>query len=304
MRPSLPLLISMALLAEPLSLCAQEPSAQAPLIVDGSLGLGFQLERAAWLSEDDWRRLLPGSSLLQEDLPPRGEAGMYGADFRDSPRGPGSVGGLALATVSASLNLERERDTPGRFDQRLRLGLVYGGGETTRGYWGREETAPYDTLVSLGTGDEYVLDSTWSESYRATLTRSRLGLDAIYIAHRATPSRFSWYVGIGLQAGLATGGNAEVIHNVARWEESPDGMANYEGETLGREQFRIATTGYAGLNALFGIDFRLGKRSPFWSALHLYQETRPGIMLISLPSMPTSATGAWQFMGGLRVDLR
>lgn len=283
---------------------AQESSAQAPLIVDGSLGLGFQLERAAWLGVDDWRRLLPGSSLLQEDLPPRGGSGMDGDDFRDSPRGPGSIGGLALATVSASLNLDRGRETPGRFDQRLRLGLVYGGGETISGHWGREETAPYDTLVSLSTGDEYVLDSTWSESYGATLTRSRLGLDAAYIAHRATPMRFSWYVGIGIQAGLATGGSAEVFHNVARWEESPDGRANYEGETLGREQFRIATTGYAGLTALFGVDFRLGKRSPFWSALHLYHETRPGILLVSLPSMPTSATAAWQFMGGLRVDLR
>lgn len=304
MRVSLVPMLFCAPLVSTLPLNAQERAAQVPFIVDGSIGLGLQLERAAWLSADDWRRLLPGSSLLQDDLPPPGSDSYDRVGFRDSPRGPGSVGGLALATVSASLSLDRKREGPGRYEQRLRIGFIYGGGQSTESYWSREESVPYDTLVSVTTGEEYELDSTWSETYRASLNRSRLGLEATYIAHRATPSRFSWYVGVGLQAGFATAGHAEISHTVSTWKETPGGNASYEGETLGREQFRTAASGYAGLNALFGIDFRLGKRSPFWSALHLYHENRPGIVLISLPTMPLSATGAWQAIGGLRVDLR
>lgn len=282
---------------------AQEPPPRAPLFADCGFGFGFQLERGAWLSNEDWRLLLPASSLLRDDLPQRGgDAWGPGVGPRFN-QGPGSVGGLGLVTAQASLALHRDK-APGRYDNRLRFGILFGGDERSEGYWSRTESAPYDTLVSLSTGEQFVLDSSWMESYSATHTRSRVLIEGTYIAQRITASRFSWYVGIGLQLGIATDGRAEVSRSVSRYRDRPDGNRDYEYELLGSERFHTGSAACLGAHGLFGIDLRLGNKSPFWSALHLYMEARPAIMASALPGLPASASGAWQSLFGLRVDLR
>jgi len=278
--------------------------APSPLITDASLGFGFQLENGALLSDDDWRRMLPGSSLLLDDLPQGRRWANSGGFQPDFYRGQALFNPLGVVSASAGLALFRNRAGESRYDNRLRLGVLYSGGDWAEGYWARSSSAAYDTLVSMGTGELFVLDSSWSESYSASHKRSRIGLEATYIAHRITGSRFSWYVGAGLQLGVALSGDAEVTHTVSRSADRPAGGSDIEYELLGSERFRTPAKGYAALHALFGVDLRLGKTSPFWSALHLYTEVRPAILMRSLPNLPAQTGGAWQSLFGLRIDLR
>lgn len=286
----------------PLASIAQP--APSPLITEASLSFGFQLEGGALLSDDDWRRMLPGSSLLLDDLPQGGRWANSGGFQPDFSRGQGLFNPFGVVSASTGLALFRNRAGESRYDNRLRVGVLYGGGDWAEGYWARSSSAAYDTLISMGTGELFVLDSSWSESYSASHSRSRIGVEASFIAHRITGSRFSWSVGVGLQLGAASSGYAEVTHSITRSTERPAGGSDYEYELLGSERFRTPATAYAGLHGLFGIDLRLGKTSPFWSALHLYAEMRPAIMLRSLPNLPAQAGGAWQNLFGLRIDLR
>jgi hypothetical protein len=282
------------------SFAQPEPS---PLITDASLGFGFQLERSALLSDDDWRRMLPGSSLLLDDLP-TGNEDPYPSRHPQGPRALTAITGLGLVHAGASLALCRKREGAPRFDQRMRIVLIYAGVESVDGYWSRSASAPYDTLVSSATGEQYVLDSIWTERYTARHARDRIGLDATYIVHRRAESRFSWYLGLGVQFGVGLSGNAEVDRAIIRETKQPSGGFDYEYEQLSRERFRTPATGYVSMHALFGVDLRLGRKSAFWSALHLYAEMRPTIMVRSLPNLPAQASGAWQNLFGLRIDLR
>ncbi|MFZ1691562.1 MAG: hypothetical protein WAT74_00070 [Flavobacteriales bacterium] len=272
-------------------------------LLDCGFAMGVQLERGPWLSTEDWQRLLPGSSLLRDDLPPRGNEFYDPYWHRGGIRNMNPVVGMGMLSGHVSLRLGKA-NSDSRYQERLRAGLVYAGDEYVEEYWSRSSTGAYDTLVSMQTGQLYVLDTTYRDTYSASLTRSRIGIEGTYIAHRITTSRFSWFVGIGLQAGMTTRGEATVSRYVTRNEERYDGQYQSTIEVLSEERFRTASSGYGGLHGLFGLDLRLGNKSPFWSALHLYSEMRPSILAVSMPSLPSRVVGSWQMLSGLRIDLR
>ncbi|HRD51813.1 MAG TPA: hypothetical protein PKY96_04115 [Flavobacteriales bacterium] len=282
---------------------AQSETGPASRLLDCGLGMGLQVERGPWLSNADWQRMLPGSSLLRDDLPARSDGFFNAYGYRPGLRDVGQSIGMGMVSGHASLRLGKA-NLDGRYQEKLRLGIVYAGSEYVEEVWSRASTAAYDTLVSVQTGQLYVLDTTYRDTYSASLTRSRIGIEGTYIAHRITTSRFSWFVGIGLQAGMTTGGEATVSRYVTRNEERYHEGYRSTFETLGEERFRTAASGYGGLHGLFGLDLRLGKKSPFWSALHLYSEMRPSILAVSMPSLPSRVIGSWQMLSGLRVDLR
>lgn len=189
------------------------------------------------------------------------------------------------------------------FEKRLKLGVQFGRTESLSGSWGRSLSGGYDTLVSVSTGQRYELDSTWSESYNATLDRSRVALDAAFILRKMSSSRWSWHVGAGALLGVDHDARASVSHTVARYKQ---GARNSDRErtTLAEESFRLRATPFVGFFGVLGIDFRLGLTNPFWSALHHFAEGRPGMMGFSYPNMPMRWAAGANSLFGLRVDLR
>ncbi|WKZ65524.1 MAG: hypothetical protein QY325_12215 [Flavobacteriales bacterium] len=299
------LLALAGLLALPALHAQDEGAAARPLIAEAyAAGLGFTLRESS-LPAADWRSMLPASSLLREELPVRAfDYPWYGPEddrFDDAPGMSRSSGGVYLGI---GLDLDRAASSEARFTKLLRIAVAFGGGQQFSSSWGRSTTAVYDTLVSLSTGDRYELDSTWAESYIATVTRSRMAVDASFILSRNARSRFSWFVGGGLQLGFAHDARATVWHGVTTRLERHDGSDETERTTIAEESFRLDPALSLTAYGVVGIDFRLGRTSPFWSGLHLFSEVRPMLHAGAYPGLPARWSQGTQQLFGLRVDIR
>lgn len=295
--------------AFPFSLVALSALAQAPpapqLIREGyAAGTAF-LVRNGSLSLDEWRAMLPGSSLLRDDLPARVfDHPWYGpTSYYDDPHGAGIARSPAGAYLAVGLDPDRTATADARFEQRLRTGISFGGAEESTRTWARSLTGAHDTLVSQATGALYELDSTWTESYVATVRRSRLALDGSWILRKATRRRMSWYAGGGMLLGLDHNGRAEVQRTISRYREESLGRSSSESTVAGEEAFRLEPTLCLGVHALLGLDLKLGKTSPFWSSLHLFWEWRHGLLATRYPGVAASLASGSQQLLGLRVDL-
>lgn len=284
----------------------------AARLAEGYLAYGSFANPGLRLGLSDWRAMLPGSALLARDLRGfsrgdwqgggywgPGRFGRYGyeASSGDYATGSGFVGvGLDIARAAA----------PGtRFEQRLRIGAGIIGSEDLYGSWSRSLTGRYDTLISQQTGQMIFLDSTWTEGYSAYAYRSRIGVDASYIVRRASASRWSWHAGAGALLGFTHSGRAEVSRYTARYRQSYGSSFSYsERAILEEESFRLKSSLFAAAYAVLGLDFRLGRTSPFWSQLHFFAELRPMIQLSSLPGLSARIDSGAQSLFGLRLDLR
>lgn len=203
------------------------------------------------------------------------------------------------------LDLSRRAESWMRFEHRLRIGASVIGSGDISSRWSRSPSGRYDTLVSQQTRQMNYIDTTWSEAYSAYAYRSRAALDVSYIARRASASRWSWCAGAGLLIGLTHGGRAETKHSVTRWRDSRSSYSSgHERTALEEESFTLKSTFFGAAQAIFSIDLRLGRTSPFWSQLHLYAEPRPLLQFNACPGFPARMDGGLQSLFGLRVDLR
>lgn len=284
--------------------------AQSPLLSEAYIGGGGFISGERPMGIAEWRTLLPGSALLRGDVPRndfqgtgRRYSGYYGSfpgwDIDDAGEGAGSV------SLGVGLNLWRGAEEGARYEKRLRIGFN-GLGETWRADdWQRLKSAPYDTLVSSATGDLYVLDSIWTETYSASASWTRLALDGSFIVRRISQRRVTWLVGGGILLGTAINGTASVERRIRRWRETVSrDVSDLESSGLGEESFPLPASFLGMAYGIIGIDIRLGRESPFWSALHLTYEARPGLLLSSMPSLGMRADRATQHLLGLRIDLR
>ncbi len=282
--------------------------AQGLRLTDGYAAYGAFVTRDRPVGLNEWRALLPESSLLQRDLSGFRSGwdyyggwfpGLYGYGLSGATNGSGS-GYLGVGFMLG------KRDTlPTLFKQRLRLGVNAAGTEDIYGSWRRSLTGVYDTLISQQTGQAYYLDSTWSEGYWANAYRSRIAIDASYQIQRVSDSRWSWFAGAGFMVGLAYGGQASVQHYTERWKEGAgSGNSTYEWQELTRETYALRASLFAAVYASLGLEYRLGRTSPFWSQMSLYYEIRPMMHLISRPGVPSRFESAGQHLFGLRLNLR
>lgn len=290
----------------PLLASAQPPEGRS-LLAEGQAAYGVFVMPDRPIGQSDWRAMLPGSVLLKRDMS-GSSPGWYGMGAYGSPYGydiaRGNYGS-GSAYLGVGLDLGRPGEVEPRFEKRLRLGLNLAGYEDLYNSWGRTLTGVYDTLVSQQTGQMTFLDSSWTESYSAYATRERITVDATFMLRRASRSRWSWFVGAGLMVGTTYSGNAEVSHTITRSRDGSGGYPSfYEYRTIERETFRLDATLFAAAYALLGIDFRLGRTSPFWSDLHLFCEARPMLHWNAYPGLPSRMDGSSQHLFGFRFDLR
>ena len=285
--------------------CAQGDELQVPLLADGLVSYGTVVQRSSAFGLSDWRTILPGSAILKEEMP-SGDWGRYYGGYSNSfdPYAPIHYG-TGSVYLAVSLDMQRGASEATRFVKRLRIGLNSAGYDDAYGSWGRSLSGVYDTLVSQQTGHMIYLDSTWDETYTAYMTRSHMALDASYIMRKASPRRMTWYCGVGAMLGITYEGTADVSHRVTRYREGVSGNTSQIEQTLiASEQFRLRPTFFGAVDVLFGLDFTLGRASPFWSSLHLIAESRAMLHIGSYPGSPARLDEASQHLFGVRFDLR
>lgn len=289
---------------------AQE-APRALQITEGYLAYGSSSNPNLRMGLSDWRAMLPGSALLARDMSGLSVNDWYGGYWGGgsySPRAYGYFDGgnsTGQGYVAVGLDLNRNTEAQHRFEQRLRVGVGIIGSEDLYGNWSRTLRGTYDTLISQQTGQMIFLDSSWTEGYSAYAYRSRAALDLSYVIRRVSASRWSWYAGAGLQLGFTHSGRAETSHYTYRRSEGYGNQpSRYEQSMLEEESFRLKGTAHASGFALLGVDFRLGRTSPFWSHLHLFTELRPSLQYSAYPGLPSRIDSGMQNFFGMRIDLR
>ncbi len=161
----------------------------------------------------------------------------------------------------------------------------------------QEWSGPYDTLVSSQTGQQYYIDTVRIRSVSAYWGADVLALDGAYILQTDLTRRWSFYGGIGLQAGILF--NQEL--QLTRTETfSETGITHEMDVELEQRNYRMNTGFSSTVYLPLGIDFRIGKKRPLWQQVHLVYELRPSLSFQTMSSVSVVSPGVTQHFG-LRI---
>ncbi|MBL7962633.1 MAG: hypothetical protein JNM31_02200 [Flavobacteriales bacterium] len=291
------LILSLALW--PFGLAAQDDYAQPPqrmwAVQDVSGTYGSIIQDEAFYSLGEWRAMLPGSRLLQGDVPPM-NAWSYGYGAYAYP----------LFTVSAGLNLDGQRRPLSRYDRQLRVSLSYAPENEMNSSWERRRTGVFDTLVGQHTGQVFVIDTTWYERYSAFFYYSRLEVDASMLWRRRTATRWGWYTGAGISLGMIIGEDCYVDYRTGVRSSGYSFNPPLVDQVRARDSEMLrAPNGFSGaMRAVIGAEFRLGASHRFWSRLHLHYELQPILQYTQFAGTNLRSDMAWRSQLGIRALLR
>lgn len=257
------------------NLHAQDTTAKVR-ISEFHLQLGTNYQSMESSSLEDFQRLAPNSTLLQSDFTGfnMGENYMF--------YGPFNFGSASYNSLQLGLTFKNEPSLL------WRIGISHGSSGDLSYWANRSITAPYDTLTSSQTGQQYFTDSTYSENYFMRYSSQQLHLESSVIFRTNPAKRWSLYAGAGLSFGLSYKAETYINYfansSVSGLTSEYSGSQNYQSKT---EHFKNKMTTSTSLFVPMGVDFRIGKNREFWKRLHLYYEMKPSVSIISIPELNT-----------------
>ncbi len=220
----------------------------------------------------------------------------YALDPRDRQEGSFSFG------ISIGLLPFRKEDRRG---PELRVGFIHAGWNDRQAILRRTIRTPYDTLVSVATGEQFLVDSIHGSTYYILTQAERIGLDASLVW--STTARWSLYGGVGVMGGPSL--NARTYVALHQYEGVAAAGSNYANYPQGgvRESQNGATKGGTGwwmaAYVPLGLDFTLSRQHAFWQKMHLYYEMRPQLVVQGSPELDnTVGTGVLASLG-IRMTL-
>lgn len=238
----------------------------------------------------DFQALAPNSVLLKNDL----------SSFGSMDFSFGRQESNKFHAMYIGLQLSNKEKTGFIESPRLRLGLIYSNTKFLSRGLNKSENTPYDTLTSSQTGEQFFIDSVYSQTYFLNQRLEQLKVDAALIFRSDDKYRFSLHTGIGVMAGMTVRSVIDIVY-----EESRNATyGNYSNDSYSRETESFTSkSGFAGSVYLpFGMNLRLGKKSEFWKHVNLYMETRSSINFISIPELKTYTTFGFSNSLGLKIN--
>ena len=257
------------------NLHAQDTTAKVR-VSEFHLQLGTNYQPMESSSLEDFHSLAPNSTLLQSDFTGfnMGENYMF---YRPSNFASASYNSLQVGLTF--------KNAPSLL---WRIGISHGSSGDLSYWANRSSTAPYDTLTSSQTGQQYFTDSTYSENYFMRYSSQQLRLESSVIFRTNPAKRWSLYAGAGLSFGLSykaeTYINYFAYSSVSGLASEYSGSQNYQSKT---EHFKNKMTTSTSLFVPMGVDFRIGKNREFWKRIHLYYEMKPSVTFTSIPELNT-----------------
>lgn len=274
---------------------SQEPRLK---ITEAYITTGFSGGESSSSSHSDFQMLAPNSQILENNPGALDASPEYYSPYRSSGR-------VSLQTGIQFLNKEKNEF---RKSPTLRLGLRYTNVNQINAWTTIEERTPYDTLIGQNTGSVHYLDSVKSKSINGDYVYERISLDASLIFRTNQDLRWSVYGGIGFSFGLSMNANTDLSYSESNFTDVR-GQSNEEPYYYGMNNDNARTENHKNKNAIggslyvpFGVDFRLGKNSPFWNMFHLYAEAQPGISFQNIPELDKTISQTGMFLNsGIRV---
>lgn len=258
----------------------EEPKPKLLHIQEVTVVSGFGFARSARLQMSEFEKLIPGSVLLQQNM-----AG-YQENFYSYLETTGNFG------VLVGMQLRDKSGQAYRSNPTLRAGFQCGSGVYFSAGKYMESTSIVDTLISQQTGQMYFVDSINTRSYSASYYSQQLRLDVSLLFGASSEARWSLYGGLGLTAGISLNAVSEISYGEFAAQRIAIGQGNssvrYSNQRVldsKSEQFKNkANTAFCGYVPL-GVDFRIGKRRPFWKQVHLIYEIRPALTITNIPEL-------------------
>ena len=263
--------------------------------VDILFGGGASLNQGSTLA--DFQKLAPESKLLKGNFSNYQSSSFYG------------MGANSMFSVLMGLRFAKADKSGYKPSPLLRLGFTYLSSNNFAASYYQEETKRYDTLVSINNGQTYYLDSNLTRTYNMNYHSEQIRLDASLIYRTNPKARWSFYSGIGLNVGVSLNANTSIQYmpynsasNGASYYYYPYPSPYNQTYSSTSETFRNSTNFGVSSYVPLAIDFRMGKKRPFWQRTHLFFEMRPGINVNSIPELGTFAKGYFQSAFGIRVN--
>ena len=249
-------------------------------------------------SISDFESLAPQSVLLNNDF----------GDFSSSYNGFGMSSNTAFS-ILLGIQFSDKAKTVYKANPLLRLGVCYFSGTSLTVGSYKEEHIAYDTLTSVQTGQIIYIDSVISTGFGMDYSWQQLRFDGSMIFRTDPQARWSLYAGIGITAGVSINAETYISHSISGRTETryPNGNTNssydYNGSYSDKAEVFRNKTNY-GFSAYIpmGVDFRTGKKIPFWKLVHVFYELRPSINMTSIPELRTITNASIQHGVGLRVS--
>jgi len=251
------------------------------------MGGGSRVDRRP-LFISDFRRLAPGSTLLEHDFADHVRRRTW---FPDNAR---------VSALSVGIRPFRSDERPG---PELRLGVTHAGGSAGELHYERRVREPYDTLVSSG-GTRYTVDSVFGSDYDLLHRMDRIGLDASLVFRTKGRSRWSLHGGAGLGFGALFNARTEITHRTRSTVEYPNGSSsNTDRESLREEVFDNSGGAWVSVYAPLGVGFRLSRKGEFLRRIDLFLESRPQMLLVTGTDLGGTSLFGVQSLFGARVRL-
>ena len=258
----------------------EEPKPGIIYVQDVTITSGFGFGRSAMLQMSEFEKLMPSSMLLQEDM------SGFQAAFFSYLETKGNFG------VLVGMQLRDKSGIAYRRNPILRAGFQYGSGVYFSAGKYKESTTVIDTLISQQTGHMYFVDSINTRSYSASYSSQQIRLDVSLLYGTNSESRWSLYGGLGLTAGMSLQAKTEISYGEYSAQRVSVGLGysnvrysnqrqiDYRTELVSNKS-NLAFCGYVPL----GVDFRIGKKRPFWKQVHLIYELRPALTVTNIPEL-------------------
>lgn len=292
------ILLALFSLTVSISVFAQEQpkSVKKVAIHDIYIQTGFFSERNTNGTLSDFRPLAPQSVLLSNNM----------TDFTGSMGF--SLTSNTTSSVMLGLQFSDKQKTIYKANPLLRIGISHFSGTTLTGGLRKEDRKPYDTLMSIQTGQITYVDSITVRSYGMNYSWEQLRLDGSLIFRTNPSSRWSLFTGMGITAGLSLNAHTDIYYSTSGRTETYYGnetnsFRSYSGSgNTKTERHRNKNNFAASIFIPMGFDFRIGRNSEFWKRVHLFYELRPGINITSIPELRTIINSSIQHGLGLRVS--
>lgn len=274
---------------------AQE-SAVKPSIEELYIQTGSFTERNAYGNLNDFKTLMPGSEILNDPI------------HQFSQYGGSTFSSMSQFSVAAGIKLKPWLAQRSGHGPMLRLGINYLSGQSLSHGAFKEDRGVFDTLKSGSSGQMMFIDSIRTQQYYMNYSSDQIRLDGSLIFRTNPARRWSFFAGVGLNAGVSINAQTEIRYSDLRRTESRfnDGTVayhtsqieildqNYERE---RNKANLSASAYVPM----GVDFRIGKKEGLLKQTHLFYEMRPGINATVVPELRTITSAGVQHGFGIRV---
>lgn len=273
---------------------------------------GFMIQSSQFSNMADYSKLAPESKLLKVDL----------SSYSQTESFSTNTSGMFSVLMGMRFG---EKDKSGyKPNPIFRAGFSYLNSANISNGLYKSGNKRYDTLVSNADGSEHYVDSVSQRRYDMSYNSQQIRIDLSLIFRTDGKARWSFYSGIGLNAGVSLNANTKIDYSNYAYTETdgktysssnsqskyPFSYYFYETPpppadakvTSNTETFRNENNSSFSAYIPLAVDFRIGKVKPFWKRTHLFIEFRPGVNSVNIPELGRFSSAYWQSNFGLKIN--